>query len=141
AILQDKRRTGNCVDSCGKTGATAMSYTPTHQFGAPEMTQETSSQTNPEPDSSNEARTKRGWLNNGNPPGDFMKAPRCGAKTRRGTTCLCPAIRGRRRCKLHGGMSTGPKTQAGIERIRRANTKHGFYSKQARRGHAAVRAA
>ena len=27
---------------------------------------------------------RRGWLKNGNPPGDFNKAPRCGAKTRKG---------------------------------------------------------
>jgi hypothetical protein len=34
-------------------------------------------------------------------------APRCGAKTRRGTPCCCPAIRGRQRCRLHGGLSPG----------------------------------
>jgi hypothetical protein len=27
------------------------------------------------------------------------------------------------RCRLHGGLSTGPKTVAGIERIRQAVTK------------------
>ena len=35
------------------------------------------------------------------------------------------------RCRLHGGLSTGPKTLEGIERIRQAVTKHGRYSKQA----------
>jgi glucans biosynthesis protein len=35
-------------------------------------------------------------------------APRCLARTRRGTPCQLPAIRGRKRCKLHGGRSTGP---------------------------------
>ena len=35
------------------------------------------------------------------------------------------------RCKLHGGKSTGPRTEAGIEAIRRARTKHGYYSAQA----------
>jgi len=35
------------------------------------------------------------------------------------------------RCRLHGGLSTGPKTVAGIERIRQAVTKHGFYTKAA----------
>jgi hypothetical protein len=34
-------------------------------------------------------------------------AQRCGAKTRAGTACQCPAIRGRRRCRLHGGRSPG----------------------------------
>jgi hypothetical protein len=73
----------------------------------------------------------RGWLRNGNPPGDFNKAPRCGAKTRHGTACLCPAM-ANGRCRLHGGLSTGPTTWAGIERIKEANTKHGRYSKAAR---------
>ena len=70
---------------------------------------------------------RRGWLQNGNRPGDFTKAARCGAKTRRGTACRCPAmVNGR--CRLHGGLSTGPRTREGIERIRRAVTKHGWYS-------------
>jgi hypothetical protein len=34
-------------------------------------------------------------------------ARRCGAKTRAGGACQCPAIRGRNRCRLHGGRSTG----------------------------------
>jgi len=62
-----------------------------------------------------------------------MKPPRCGARTRRGTPCQAGAIwstRSRRytRCKNHGGLSTGPKTAEGIERVRRAVTKHGRYS-------------
>jgi hypothetical protein len=36
------------------------------------------------------------------------------------------------RCRLHGGLSTGPKTGEGLERIRRAVTKHGRYSRQAK---------
>jgi hypothetical protein len=74
---------------------------------------------------------KRGRLNNGNPPGDFTRAARCGARTRRGTPCQCPAM-GNGRCRLHGGLSTGAKTAEGIERIRRAVTKHGKYSKRAK---------
>jgi hypothetical protein len=34
-------------------------------------------------------------------------APRCGARTRAGTPCQCPALRGRKRCRLHGGLSPG----------------------------------
>jgi hypothetical protein len=74
---------------------------------------------------------RRGWLRNGNRPGDFSKAARCGAKTRRGTRCQCPA-RPNGRCRLHGGLSTGPKTAAGIERIRQTVTKHGRYSAAAK---------
>jgi hypothetical protein len=32
------------------------------------------------------------------------------------------------RCRLHGGKSTGPRTAEGLERMRRAKTKHGAYS-------------
>jgi|SRR5580704_12579172 hypothetical protein len=73
----------------------------------------------------------RGWLKNGNPPGDFTKTPRCGAKTRRGTPCHCPSMPNGR-CRLHGGLSSGPKMWKGIERIQEANTKHGRYSEAAR---------
>lgn len=73
---------------------------------------------------------RRGWLKNGNTPGDFLKAPRCRAKTNRGTLCQCPAMRNGR-CRLHGGLSTGPTTAEGIDRIRHAVTKHGRYSKDA----------
>lgn len=74
---------------------------------------------------------RHGKLRNGNLPGDLSKAKRCGARNRRGMPCACPAMRNGR-CRLHGGLSTGPKTVEGIERIRRAVTKHGNYSKQAR---------
>jgi hypothetical protein len=74
---------------------------------------------------------RRGWLKHGNRPGDFLKAPRCGAKNRRGSPCQCPAM-ANGRCRIHGGLSTGPKTAEGIARIRRAVTKHGRYSAAAR---------
>jgi len=74
---------------------------------------------------------RRGWLKNGNRPGDFSNVPRCGAKTRRGSPCQCPAMTNGR-CRIHGGLSTGPKTAEGIARIRRAVTKHGHYSAAAR---------
>lgn len=45
--------------------------------------------------------------------------------------CQCPAmVNGR--CRLHGGLGTGPKTAEGIERIRRAVTRHGRYSAEAK---------
>lgn len=68
--------------------------------------------------------TRRGWLKNGNPPGDLANAARCGAKTRRGTPCQAPAMPNGR-CRLHGGKSTGAKTPEGRERSRLARTKHG----------------
>jgi hypothetical protein len=71
---------------------------------------------------------RRGWLLHGNPPGDFTKAPRCGAKTRRGTRCQGPAM-ANGRCRMHGGKSTGPRTAEGLERSRRARWIHGEYSR------------
>ena len=55
----------------------------------------------------------------------------CGAKTRAGTPCRRIAMKNGR-CMNHGGKSTGAKTKAGLERIVKARTKHGYWSKQAR---------
>jgi len=66
-------------------------------------------------------------LKNGNPQGNPMNAPQCGAKTRRGTPCRAPAM-SNGRCRMHGGKSTGPRTPEGLERSRKANWKHGHYS-------------
>jgi hypothetical protein len=74
---------------------------------------------------------RRGWLKNGNPPGDPMLAPRCGARTRRRTPCLGPAMKNGR-CRMHGGKSTGPRTAAGLERSRNARWTHGAYSRETR---------
>ena len=40
-------------------------------------------------------------------PPKNLKQARCGALTRAGTACQRPTIRGRRRCRLHGGLSPG----------------------------------
>lgn len=78
----------------------------------------------------NVSLTARGRLRNGNPSGDFTTAPRCGARTRRGLGCQAPAIHGRKRCRLHGGLSTGPRTAEGRARVRAAVTRHGRYSRE-----------
>lgn len=42
------------------------------------------------------------------PPVERLRAaPRCGARNRAGEPCACPAMKGRARCRLHGGKSTG----------------------------------
>lgn len=48
---------------------------------------------------------------------------RCRAKTRKGTPCRALSLPGKRRCKFHGGMSTGARTPEGIERIREAQRR------------------
>jgi hypothetical protein len=42
---------------------------------------------------------------------------KCGAVTRKGTLCRARGLPGKKRCKFHGGFSTGPKTVEGRERI------------------------
>jgi len=70
---------------------------------------------------------RRGRLRNGAAPGDFLAAPRCGARTRAGGSCCQPAMKNGR-CRLHGGMSTGPRTPAGRTRCAAARRTHGLYA-------------
>jgi len=49
--------------------------------------------------------------------------PRCGAKTRAGGTCMMRVEFRKARCRFHGGLSTGPKTTAGRERIAEAQRR------------------
>jgi hypothetical protein len=69
----------------------------------------------------------RGRLKYGNRPGNPANAPRCGARTRSGAPCRGAAMPNGR-CRMHGGPSTGPRTEAGKAAIRASRTKHGRYS-------------
>jgi hypothetical protein len=51
------------------------------------------------------------------------KLLRCGALTRSGKPCQCKPEEGKRRCRYHGGRSTGPKTQVGRDAIRESNRR------------------
>lgn len=59
--------------------------------------------------------------NHSNEP--MNRAPRCLARTRRGTLCQCPAMRGKKRCYRHGGAA-GSGAQPG----NRNAFKHGHRS-------------
>jgi hypothetical protein len=61
-------------------------------------------------------------------------SPRCGAKTRAGHPCVAPAVRGKQRCRMHGGapgsgapagnrnaLKEGLFTSFAIEERRQAN--------------------
>jgi hypothetical protein len=67
---------------------------------------------------------RRGRLKNGNPAGDYMAAPRCGAHTRSGACCRQPAMPNGR-CRFHGGLSTGPRTAERLRNSRTARLIHG----------------
>jgi hypothetical protein len=58
---------------------------------------------------------------------NLRAVPRCGARNRAGNACQCPAIRGRARCRIHGGLSPGaPRGTAN------GNYRDGFYTSEAK---------
>lgn len=60
-----------------------------------------------------------------NNPMHLLSSPRCGAKTRSGTPCQAPAVKGKCRCRMHGGNSPGaPKGNKNALR-------HGLYTAEA----------
>jgi hypothetical protein len=63
----------------------------------PELTSEPGGQTKTEINPMNQRRLLQA----------LHETPRCNARTRAGIPCQCPAIRGRKRCRLHGGLSPG----------------------------------
>jgi len=50
----------------------------------------------------------------------------CGAKTKAGTSCKQMGIYESGRCKLHGGLSTGPTSEEGKRKV----ALNGFKKKQ-----------
>ena len=56
----------------------------------------------------------------------LTNAPLCQARNRAGRSCRCPAVRGKRVCKMHGGKGSGaPKGE------RNGNWKHGGNTREA----------
>jgi hypothetical protein len=47
----------------------------------------------------------------------------CGARTRSGKRCRAWPVLGMRRCRMHGGRSTGPRTSEGRARIAESNRR------------------
>ena len=55
---------------------------------------------------------------------NLAKARRCGAKTRAGHPCKQAAVKGRSRCRMHGGA----KGSGGPQGDRNGNFRHGLYT-------------
>lgn len=53
----------------------------------------------------------------------YHLSPRCGAITRTGMPCKSPAVKGRKRCRMHGGAKG-----SGAPKGNQNALKHGFYS-------------
>lgn len=65
--------------------------------------------------------SKNGFKNHGKP--EQVVSIRCEAITRNGSPCKAKAMPGRNRCKAHGGLSTGPKTDEGRKRVGEAQAR------------------
>jgi glucans biosynthesis protein len=57
---------------------------------------------------------------------NLKRAPRCAARTRAGGACQRPAIHGRSRCRLHGGLSPGAPRG-----LRNGNFRNGHWTAEA----------
>lgn len=68
-----------------------------------------------------------------NTAGGKIVCRRCNAISKRTRLqCGAPAIRGKYKCKTHGGFSTGPKTAEGLARCAQAKIIHGHETREKR---------
>ena len=58
--------------------------------------------------------------------GPMLASPRCGAKIRSGGLCGSPAVRGKKRCRMHGGAPG-----SGAPRANQNARQHGLFTREA----------
>ena len=58
--------------------------------------------------------------------GPMLASPRCRAKIRCGGSCRSPAVRGKRRCRMHGGAPG-----SGAPRANQNARQHGLFTREA----------
>jgi hypothetical protein len=56
----------------------------------------------------------------------MLASPRCDAKTRASGACRSPAVRGKKRCRMHGGAPG-----SGAPRANQNALKHGMFTRDA----------
>ena len=62
---------------------------------------------------------------------NIKNAKKCLATTKRNKTlCQAPAMKNGR-CRLHGGKSTGARTEEGLKKLKEANYRNGCSTKEA----------
>jgi hypothetical protein len=65
--------------------------------------------------------------------GGRVRCLQCSAKSKRtGVQCQAVALSGKTKCRVHGGLSTGPRTAEGKARIAAARLVHGEATRVAR---------
>jgi hypothetical protein len=68
-----------------------------------------------------------------NQPEGLAQCLRCNAKSKRsGVRCNSPAVKGKIKCRMHGGTSKGP-SEAGKQRLSDLKMVHGNYTREDRR--------
>ena len=66
--------------------------------------------------------------------GGRVQCTQCNALSKRTRQrCQAPAIKGKTKCRFHGGKSTGAKTEHGKQRIALSKTVHGRETRAKRR--------
>jgi len=65
----------------------------------------------------------------------MLSSARCGARTRSGASCRSPAVKGKKRCRMHGGAHGSGAPKGNHNALR-----HGTYSKAAIAQRAGIRA-
>jgi uncharacterized protein YjcR len=58
--------------------------------------------------------------------GPMLSSARCGAKTRSGSACRSPAVRGKNRCRMHGGAAGSGAPKGNQNALR-----HGLFTRDA----------
>ena len=65
--------------------------------------------------------------------GGHITCNQCQAMSKRSRQrCKAPAMKGKAVCRTHGGLSTGPRTEAGRKRCAEAKTIHGRETRELR---------
>jgi hypothetical protein len=66
--------------------------------------------------------------------GQDTPAPRCQAQSKRSKQqCRKASMTGKNVCRVHGGVSTGPRTEQGRKRCAAAKTIHGLETRELRK--------
>jgi len=58
--------------------------------------------------------------------GPMLSSPRCRARNRSGNACRSPAVRGKKRCRMHGGAP-----RSGAPKGNQNALKHGVFTRKA----------
>ena len=77
-------------------------------------------------DSAAAERERTGMSDHIRNTGPMLASPRCGAKTRCGGACRSPAVRGKKRCRMHGGAQG-----CGAPKANQNAHRHGLFTRDA----------